>query len=110
MATRKAAVDPLIEELPPEQESKPVSAADVKFDVEISSYVAGGRRYFRWTILDHNGKGYVGDYSSHSSVLPDGRTLNSSDEAEDDAREYIRRIRETIELKLNAPDAYRVTL
>lgn len=85
-----------------------MNASDITFDVEISSYVVGGRTYFRWLILDHNGKGYVGDYAGHSS--PAGIDLPSADAAEDNARDYIRRIREAIELKLNAPDAYRITL
>lgn len=85
-----------------------MSADDVTFDVEISTYVASGKTWFRWTILDHNAKGYVGDYSGHKSY-PD-KPLHSRDEAEASARDYVNRIREAVQLKLNAPGAYRITL
>lgn len=106
MATRKApAVDPLIEELPPAPDAKPESADEVKFDVQISPYVVGGKHYFRWEILDHNHKGYVGDYSGHRDS-----NFETDQEAVSNATDYIARIRQAVELKLNAPDSYRITL
>lgn len=106
--TRKAAVDPLVEELPQVQESKPNTANDVKFDVEISAYVAGGSNFFRWKIVDQNAKEYVGDYTEHVSVPDAG--LRSAEQAEANAKEYIERVRQAIDLKLSAPEAYRITL
>lgn len=108
VTTRKAAVDPLVEELPPEQESKPITADDVRFEIEIMPYVAAGSTYFRWILVNHNAKGFVGDYSGHMS-LPDAR-LRSTDEAENDAQDYVERIRHAVDLKLNQPDSYRITL
>lgn len=106
MATaRKAAPDPLKEELPPAAEPKPDNATDVKFEIQISPYVVGGKTYFRWTILDHNHKGYVGDYSAHS----DSGYEHALD-AEGGAEEYVDRIRHAVDLKLNAPESYRITL
>lgn len=103
--TRKAAVDPLVEELPPVQESKPTDALDVKFEVEISPYVVSGKTYFRWEIVSHNHVIYVGDYSGHR----DSGYEHALD-AEAGAEEYINRIRHAVELKLNVPDSYRITL
>src|SRR5688572_22694839 len=106
MATpRKAAVDPLKEELPPAPEPKPSKAEEVYFDVQIAPYVVSGKHYFRWTVIDHNHKGYVGDYSGHN----ESGFINPS-EAEESAQEYVDRIRAAVELKLNAPDSYVITL
>lgn len=106
MATaRKPAVDPLKEELPPAPEPKPKNASEVYFDVQISPYVVGGRNYFRWEILEHNHTGYVGDYSGHRDS-----NFDSAEEAEKDARQYVERIRAAVDLKLNAPESYVITL
>ena len=105
-AARKPAVDPLKEELPPvPEEPKPESAADLFFDVEISPYVVGGQHYYRWTILDHNAKAYAGDYVGHTEAQ-----YLSSEQAEQQAAEYVNRVRAAVELKLNMPDSYRITL
>lgn len=104
-AARKPAVDPLVEELPPTPELKPGTAADVKFEVQITPYVIGGKTNYRWEILDHSHKGYVGDYAGHRDA-----GFESGPDAEDNAAAYVDRIRQAVELKLNAPDAYRITL
>lgn len=106
MATRKpAAVDPLVQELPPAPEPKPESADDVFFDVQISPYVVGGKNYYRWTILEHNHTGYVGDYTGQGDA-----GFAEPEEAEANATEYVKRIRAAVNLKLNAPESYRITL
>lgn len=104
--TRKAVVDPLIEELPPEQESKPTTAADVSFEIEIMPYVVSGETYFRWIVVNHNAREFIGDYSGHTSVPDAG--LRTASEAEANAREYVGRVRHAVELKLNVPDSYRI--
>lgn len=107
MATprKTATVDPLVAELPPLTEAKPESAYDVKFEVEISPYVVGGRTYFRFQILEHNFKAYVGDYTGHQDA-----GYEFALDAEAAAGEYIDRIRHAVELKLNVPDSYTITL
>lgn len=107
MATprKAAAVDPLKEELPPAPEAKPTKASEVTFEVQIQPYVIQGKTYFRWEILDHNHKGYVGDYSGHRDS-----GFHDPDSAVADAEAYVTRIREAVDLKLNAPDAYVITL
>jgi hypothetical protein len=104
-ATRKAAVDPLIEELSPGQESKPDSPDDVVFDVQISPYVVGGKHYFRWEILNHSYKSFAGDHSGRRDA-----GFYTQKEAEDDAKRHIVDIRAVVELKLNAPGSYVITI
>jgi hypothetical protein len=101
----KAAVDPLIEELPPVQESKPTSADDVEFEIEISPYVVGGKTYFRWEIIGHTYSSYIGDYVGHRDSGYD-----EPKDAETGAAEYVARIRHAVDLKLNVPDSYRYVL
>lgn len=106
MATaRKAAVDPLVEELPPAPEPKPGTAAEVKFEIQITPYVVSGTTFYRWEILDHNHKGYVGDYAGHRDS-----GFRIPEDAEADAALYVDRVRQAVTLKLNAPDSYRITL
>jgi hypothetical protein len=107
MATprKKAETDPLVEELPPAPEAKPTKADEVQFDVQISPYVVGGKHFFRWEILDHNHKGYVGDYSGHRES-----GFEDTESAESNVREYVSRVRQAVELKLSAPESYRITL
>lgn len=107
MATprKAAAVDPLVAELPPATEPKPTTAEDVTFEIQISPYVVSGKTHFRWEILDHNHRGYVGDYSGHR----DGG-FETPQDAEDDAAIYVARIRHAVELKLAVPDSYTITL
>lgn len=106
MATRAAAkVDPLVEELPISEEPRPKRASDVKFEIEISPYVVGGRHFFRWVIIDHNAKPYIGDYVGHNDS-----SYESTAEAEIGATEYVDRIRYAVDLKLSAPEAYRITI
>jgi hypothetical protein len=107
MATprKTTAVDPLVAELPPMTEAKPESAWDVKFEVEISPYVVSGKTYFRFQILDHSFKAYAGDYTGHQDA-----GFHSATDAEGGASEYIDRIRSAVELKLNVPDSYTITL
>lgn len=106
MATpRKQQVDPLVEELPPAPEPRPQEASDVKFTVEISPYVIGGSTYFRWTVRDNTHKGYSGDYAGHS----DGG-YDTAPAAEFGAHEYIDRIRKAVQLKLDVPNSYTITL
>lgn len=100
--TRKAAVDPLIAELP---EAKPKDSLEVKFEIQISPYVVQGRTRWRWEILDHNFKGYSGDYSGHRDA-----NFDTAVDAEADAEVYIERIRAAVQLKLDVPDAYTITL
>lgn len=103
--TRKAAVDPLVEELPPVQESKPNEASDVTFEIEISPYVVSGKTFFRWEIVTHNYKAYAGDYSGHRDS-----GYSSATDAEGGAHEYVERVRHAVELKLNVPDSYTIIL
>jgi hypothetical protein len=105
MATPRKAVDPLVAELPPIPEAKPESANDVKFEIEISPYVVSGKTYFRFQVLDHNFKAYAGDYTGHQDA-----GYYTANDAEDGAVEYIKRIRHAVELKLNVPDSYTITL
>jgi hypothetical protein len=106
MATRKpAGVDPLITELPEAEEPRPKTASDVFFDVEISPYVVSGEHFFRWTIVGHNAQDYVGSYVGQSQ-----NSHKTAGEAEESAAEFVSRIRHTVDLKLNAPDSYRITL
>lgn len=106
MATpRKPAPDPLKEELPPATDPKPDKAYDVKFEVQIVPYIISGQTLFRWVILDHNHKGYVGDYSGHQDAGYESET-----DAEGGAELYVDRIRHAVDLKLNAPDSYTITL
>lgn len=103
--TRKAATDPLVEELPPVQESKPTTATDVAFEFEISPYVVTGKTFFRWDIIDHGFAGYIGDYRGHRES-----GYETTQAAEAGAAEYVARVRHAVELKLNVPDSYTVTL
>lgn len=105
MPTKTKVHDPLIDELPPAEERKPQTPEEVKFDVDVEPYVTGGKIYWRWTIVDHNAKGYVGDYSGHSNAA-----LHCAECAADDAKEYVARIRQTLALKLSAPDVMRLTI
>jgi hypothetical protein len=104
MATaRKTTVDPLAEELP--DEPKPVKASEVEFEVQILPYVVTGKVYYRWTILKNNKRGWVGDYAGHNDS-----GYESPEAAEDAASVYVERIRVALDLKLNVPDAYTITL
>jgi len=104
MATaRKPAVDPLTEELPPEP--RPSSAGDIRFEVQISPYVVSGTVFYRWAIVTNSHKDYVSDYTGHNNS-----GYRTADEAEDAAVEYVERIRQTVDLKLNVPDAYLISL
>lgn len=106
MATaRKPAVDPLVEELPPAPEQRPSAATDVSFQIQISPYVAAGKHFFRWVVLEHTHKGYVGDYAGHGES-----GFYSVSEAERGAREYVARVRQAVELKLNAPESIILTM
>jgi hypothetical protein len=40
----------------------------VKFEIEISPYVVQGETFFRWTILDHNAKAFVGEYAGQTEA------------------------------------------
>lgn len=107
MATlKKPAVDPLVEELPPEPvEPSPAKAEDIKFTVQVSPYVVNGDVFYRWQIIDHEAKAYIADYSGQgNSGLP------AKEIAETDAAQYVERIRHTVDLKLNLPEAYTVVL
>jgi hypothetical protein len=104
-ARKTPAVDPLVAELPEVEEPKPTKGTDVKFEIEISPYVVQGETFFRWTIIDHNAKPFIGEYSGQSEA-----SYKSAETAEIGAALYVDRIRHTVELKLNAPDSYRITL
>lgn len=104
MATaRKTTVDPLTEELP--DEPRPRHALDVQFEVQIVPYVVTGSVFYRWTILKNNKRGWVGDYSGQTES-----GFSTAEAAEDGASVYVERIRYALDLKLNAPDAYTITL
>lgn len=106
MATaRKTQVDPLVEELPPAPEPRPTQATDVGFTVEIAPYIVGGSTFFRWTITDNTHNGYAGDYTGHTeSGFP------TAEKAETGAAEYVERVRHAVQLKLDVPDSYTITL
>ena len=104
MATaRKTTVDPLAEELP--DEPKPLRASEVEFEVQIVPYVVTGTVFYRWTILKNNKRGWVGDYAGHNES-----GFATAEAAEDNAALYVERIRHAVDLKLNVPDAYIITL
>jgi hypothetical protein len=64
-----------------------------------------GKVYYRWTILKNNKRGWVGDYAGHNDS-----GFESPEAAEDGASVYVERIRVALDLKLNVPDAYTITL
>lgn len=103
--TRKAATDPLLDELPPHPDPRPDSANDIKFTVEISPYVVGGTVFYRWGIVDHTHRNHIPDYIGQGNG---GHPTKAH--AEKDAATFVERIRHTVNLKLTAPDAYTITL
>lgn len=105
MATTKKTVDPLLEELPPGFPLQPLSADLLEFTVEISPYIIGGATRWRWEIVEHNYKGYVGDHTGQR----EGQ-FHSAEECEAGVKEHIARIRQTVQQKLDAPNSYRITL
>lgn len=114
MATpRKAAPDPLTEmteELPPvPEEPCPSSSDEVEFTVSIIPRVNGGRVLWDWEILGNTLAQHVGDYTGLKSdkIV---QTYYSAEEAETDARDYVQRIRNAIDLKLKLPLARKLTL
>lgn len=107
MATprKAAATDPLLEELPEHPDLAPKNAGEVTFQVSIEPYIVAGEFWYRWRITDHTHQNHVGSY-----VEAGNAGLKSSEEAEDDAKRFVDRIRHTVELKLNAPESYKITL
>lgn len=112
MATpRKAAApDPLTEELPPVPEVPcPASADEVEFEVSIVPKLMGGQIVWDWEIVSNTLAQHVGDYSGMKSDCLIDR-YKSADEATREAKEYVQRIRNAIDLKLNMPTAYKFVL
>lgn len=106
MATpRKAATDPLLDELPEHPDPAPMTASDVTFQVVIEPYIVGGEFFYRWRIADHSHQNHVGSY-----VEAGNAGLKTAGDAESDAKRFVDRIRHTVELKLNSPAAYKITL
>jgi hypothetical protein len=104
--TRKAATtDPLMDELPDHPDLAPKAAADVTFDISIEPYIVSGEWWYRWNIENHSHQNHVQSY-----VGAGNGGLKTAEDAEADAKRFVERIRHTIQMKLSAPGAYKITL
>ena len=87
-------------------EPRPICADEVVFEVEVRPWVVNGEIKWSWSVVYNSFVPYVGDWTS----LRAANYLDSEDEAEEDARRMIANTRHVIDVKLGAPEPYRIKL
>lgn len=95
------------EELPLDPiEPKPVTPDEMRFKVRIHPVIIQGNYYWRWNLIDHSAKPYVGDFTS----IVDPDNYGSPELAEEAARRQVANIRHVSGLKLNQPSEYLIEI
>lgn len=91
------------EELPLQPiEPKPVTPDDIRFKVRIYPVILQGDYYWKWVLVDHSAKPYVGDFTK----IVDPDSYGTQELAEEAARRQVTNIRHVSGLKLNQPHEY----
>lgn len=72
---------------------------EIRFKVRIFPVIFQGNYYWRWTLVDHSAKPYIGDFTK----IVDPDNYGSVSEAETAARRQVNNIRHVSGLKLNQP-------
>lgn len=87
-------------------ERKPETAAEIRFKVRIFPVIFQGHYYWRWTLVDHSAKPYIGDFTK----IVDPDNYGTQVGAEEAAKRQIENIRHVSGLKLNQPSEYLIEL